>query len=175
MVSKNFSDLSIRSSLMIDESNASATNTDTNITQGTIGMFVSPSGVTGRATVTGLPLVASNEYGKLEYSTIANVTQLVSINTGVTASGQAGVITTFAAATVAQDNDVFTVTNTLVTATSVILLQLADYSGDFDGTDGTPLVFVDTIAAGSFDIIIYNAHATTPLNGTLDIHYSVIG
>jgi len=67
MVSKALDDLNVRQSMMIGEANASATNVDGNIALDVSGMFLAPTPVTGRATVAGLPVVASNEYGKLSY------------------------------------------------------------------------------------------------------------
>ena len=174
MVSQSLDDLSIRQSMLINESNASSTNTDSNIDIAVTGLFVSPSTVTGRDTVTGLPLVASNEYGKMAFSTIASVTQATDITTGVTANGNAGVITTQAASAAASASDTFTVTNSSVTASSVILLQIMDYSGTL-GTNGAPIVYGANVAAGSFDIVLYNADAANALAGTFDIGYQVIG
>jgi hypothetical protein len=101
------------------------------------------------------------------------VTQGTSITTGVTASAPAGVITTFSAAIAAQASAEFTVTNTFVSASSVVLANIVDYAGT-DSTNGIPVVKVDTIGAGSFKIVISNAHSTNALSGVLKVGFIVV-
>lgn len=101
------------------------------------------------------------------------VTQATSISTGVTLNAASGVITTVSATTAAQATAAFTVTNSAVASTSVVLLALGAYSGTF-GTNGTPLVSVSSVSAGSFQVTIYNAHAANALAGTLKINFAVV-
>jgi hypothetical protein len=103
----------------------------------------------------------------------ATVTQGTSITTGVTASAPAGVITTFSAALAADASAEFTVTNTFVSASSVVLANIVDYAGT-DSTNGIPVVKVDTIGAGSFKIVISNAHSANALSGVLKIGFIVV-
>ena len=108
-------------------------------------------------------------FGKfnLNHST---VTQITSITTSVIINASSGVITTVSSTLAAQANATFTVTNNTIVAASVVNVSLGTYSGTF-GTNGTPLVSVPTVAAGSFSITIYNAHASNALSGTLKIHF----
>lgn len=101
------------------------------------------------------------------------VTQATSLATGVTVNAASGVITTVSATTAAQAVATFTVTNSAVGANSVVLASLGAYSGTF-GTNGTPIVTTNTVAAGSFKVTIYNAHATAALAGTLAINFAVV-
>ncbi len=99
----------------------------------------------------------------------ANVTQATSITTGVTANGSAGVITTVSSTLAADASATFTLTNSKITADSVVLLQVA-YGGT---TAGNPIVVLDSLAAGSVDIILTNA-GTAALDATVDIHFMVL-
>jgi len=101
------------------------------------------------------------------------VTQGTSITTGVTINGSAGVITTVTATTAAVDTSTFAVTNSVVLPSSVVLATITDYSVDYF-TNGNPVIDIDTIAAGSFNINIRNLHATNPLNGVLQISFLVV-
>lgn len=101
------------------------------------------------------------------------VTQITSITTGVTLNKSTGVITTVSAATAAQATSAFVVTNSNVLAGSVVNVSLGAYSGTF-GTNGSPIVTFSAVGAGSFTVLIYNAHAANALAGTLKISYSVL-
>lgn len=96
------------------------------------------------------------------------VTQITSITTGVTLSKPTGQITTVAATTAAAAEETFTVTNTLVAATDVVVISTT-YAGA-----GTPMVYCKKVAAGSFDITIANLHATAALDALLVINFAVI-
>ena len=121
--------------------------------------------------------------GDLEYSTatggvnatMTNVSQLTSITTGVTANGRHGRITTQAATAGAAGAtpNTFTVTNSEVAATDIVHVTLLDYAGTI-ATNGNPFIQVDNIGAGTFDIIVSNAHSANALNGALVIGYTVI-
>lgn len=102
------------------------------------------------------------------------VTQTTSIATSVTVNAPSGVITTVAdvSSITAQTVATFTVTNDSVLATSVVSATVVDYAGTY-ATNGLPVVNVDNIGAGSFDIIVINAHDTNSLSatGTLKISF----
>lgn len=100
------------------------------------------------------------------------VTQLTSITTGVTLSKPAGVITTVAATTTAAGSSTFTVTNTAVTATSIVSAFIQNYAGTY-ATNGFPVVSVNNVTSGAFNIVISNVHATNALNGILKIGFVV--
>jgi hypothetical protein len=95
------------------------------------------------------------------------VTQLVSSSTGVTLSTMMGQITTVALTTAGAAEEIFTVTNTLVDATDVIVL-----STSYAGT-GTPLLSVIKTTTGAFDIVIANVGAAA-LNAAMTINFAVI-
>lgn len=39
---------------------------------------------------------------------------------------------------------------------------------------GTPIINVDNVGAGTFDIVLINAHAINNLNGVLQISFAVL-
>ncbi len=96
------------------------------------------------------------------------VTQATSASTGVTLSKPCGQITTVALTTAAGAEEVFTVTNTTVAATDVVVVSCT-YAGA-----GTVLVATKAVAAGSFDITITNLHASSALNAACVINFAVI-
>jgi hypothetical protein len=91
--------------------------------------------------------------GGIGYSSGAGgtVTQLTSKATGVTLNTLCGQITTFSAALAAAAEATFTVTNSQVAATDVIIVN--HKSG---GTSGAYLVSVSAVSAGSFSITYSN-------------------
>jgi len=95
------------------------------------------------------------------------VTQLTSITTGVTLNTPSGVITTVSSTIAAAGEATFTVNNSMVTASSVILLT-AQYTGN-----GNAVVTLDSVAAGSFGVTIANT-GSAALNAVVKIHYMVI-
>ena len=87
----------------------------------------------------------------------------------VTASGNAGVITTSSLTTAGGSSYAITWTNTLITSSSVILLTI------MGGTNTTENITLKaTAGTGSSTLTIYNNTAATPLNGTILIGYSVL-
>lgn len=87
----------------------------------------------------------------------------------VTASGNAGVITTSALTTVAGSSYAITWTNTLITSTSVILLTV------MGGTNTTQnFKLKATAGSGTSTLTIYNTDPVAALNGTLLIGYAVL-
>ena len=106
-------------------------------------------------------------------SSISTVTQETSITTGVTINALAGVITTVTATTGAANKSVFTVTNSNVTASSVLSAVVHNYSGTY-ATNGFPNVTISNVTSGAFDIVISNYHASNALNGILKIGFAVL-
>ena len=104
--------------------------------------------------------------------TLSDVTQITSTATGVTVNSNSGVITCFTSTLAGVTSVTFAVTNPLCNANSAVVVSVANYSGTF-GTGGSPMVAVGTIAAGSFNVIVYNAHASAALAGVLKISYLV--
>ncbi len=87
----------------------------------------------------------------------------------VTASGTAGVITTSALTTAGGASYAITWTNTFLTASSIIQLNI------MGGTNTTNAVMLkSTAGAGVSTLTIYNLTAATALNGTILIGYTVI-
>ena len=100
--------------------------------------------------------------------TTTTVTQATNRSTGVTLNATAGQITTDATSLAAAAEATFTVTNSYVTAKSVVLISHAS------GGAGTPMVFVSAVAAGSFDITMTNLHASTANDAASVINFVVI-
>lgn len=97
------------------------------------------------------------------------VTQLTSISTGVTCSAYSGVITTVSQTVAAGAEAEFTVTNTNVAATDVVVACIKTHTsaGDF-------IVGVSAVAAGSFKLRLTNLHASTAGNNVLVINFIVL-
>ena len=65
----------------------------------------------------------------------------------------------------------FTVTNSVVAATDVVIVNVSD-----DQDAGTLLAFVDDVGAGTFDIVLSNVHASAASgNGGTVVNFAVIG
>lgn len=96
------------------------------------------------------------------------VTQATSRTTGVTINKVCGQITTHTASLAAGASAKFTVTNSAVAATDGVLLTIA--SGTT--TDAT-VVRVQSVAAGSFTIVVDNTHASTAETGAIVINFQV--
>jgi len=83
------------------------------------------------------------------------VTQLTSKATGVTVNAPSGAITTDDASLAGNAEVTFTVTNSSVTASDVVLVSVQ--SG---ASTGLYLAFVSATAAGSFDVTLSNLGST---------------
>jgi len=125
---------------------------------------------TEKAIATSSSVKSSSATAGVGYSTGAGgaVTQITSKATGVTLSKVAGTITTHAAALAAAVEVTFTVTNTTVAITDVIVLSIQ--SG---GTSGEYLAHVTDVGAGSFDITLANMSASSASDAVL-INFAVI-
>lgn len=86
-----------------------------------------------------------------------------------TVNTQVGVVTTEALVTAAAATYSFTLTNSLIKATSVVLVSV----GKGTATTGEPAVHFVTPAAGSAVIAIRNDAAAAALNGTITIGFVV--
>jgi hypothetical protein len=99
----------------------------------------------------------------------AAVTQATSITTGVTCSALSGVITTVSQTVAAGAEAEFTVTNTLVAATDVVVACIKTHT-----SAGSFIVAVSAVAAGSFKLHLTNLHASTAGNNVLVINFLVL-
>lgn len=123
--------------------------------------------VSGASTLTGaVSAVAGVTYTK------GTVTQATNISTGVTTNQPAGVITTVSATTAGLATSTFTVTNSYALATSAITATILNYAGTYV-TNGIPVLTINNVTAGTFDIKITNAHATNALAGVLKIGFTI--
>lgn len=108
--------------------------------------------------------------GALEWKDYGTVTQATSITTGVTLNKLAGAITTVSQTLAAGAEGTFTVTNSEVAATDVVVACLKSTSS----AGGPFLVGVTAVAAGSFDITVTNTSDATAGNNTLVISFVVL-
>lgn len=115
-------------------------------------------------------LLSNSATGGIGYATGAGgaVTQITSASTGVTLNKVTGQITTVALTTAAAAEERFTVTNSAVAATDVIVLGTT-YNGA-----GTPMLSVVKIASGAFDVVVTNVHAANALDAVLVVNFAVI-
>jgi hypothetical protein len=97
------------------------------------------------------------------------VTQATSITTGVTCSAYCGVITTVSQTVAAGAEAEFTVTNTNVAATDVVVACIKTHA-----SAGSFIVAVSAVAAGSFKLHLTNLHASAAGNNALVINFIVL-
>lgn len=97
------------------------------------------------------------------------VTQASSITTGVTCSALSGVITTVSQTVAAGAEAEFTVTNTKVVATDVVVACIKTHT-----SAGSFIVAVSAVADGSFKLHLTNLHASTAGNNVLVINFLVL-
>ena len=97
------------------------------------------------------------------------VTQTSSITTGVTCSAYSGVITTVSQTVAAGAEAEFTVTNTLVEATDVVVACIKTHT-----SAGSFIVATSAVADGSFKLHLTNVHASTAGNNVLVINFIVL-
>jgi hypothetical protein len=81
-----------------------------------------------------------------------------------------GRVTSEALTTAAEAVEAFVVTNSKVTANSVIFASVRNYAGA-----GTPVVANITAAAGSFTVELLNSSASTALNAAVVFDFAVLG
>lgn len=97
------------------------------------------------------------------------VTQVTNISTAVTCNAYTGVITTVSQTVAAGAEAEFTVNNSKVAATDVVVAAIKDHTsaGAFD-------VSVSDVSAGSFNLRLTNLHASTAGNNVLVINFVVL-
>jgi hypothetical protein len=127
--------------------------------------------VTSGAVVSSAAVTSSSPTAGAGYATGAGgtVTQATSRTTGVTLSKVCGQITTNTTSLAAGATARFTVTNTAVAATDNVVVSIKSGTTT-DQTD----VKVQAVAAGSFDLVVANRHATTAEVGAIIINYAVV-
>lgn len=96
------------------------------------------------------------------------VTQITSQTTGVTINSSIGKITTVSLTIANHSSSRFTVTNDKVTADSIILCNIAKYTGT-----STVSCIADAIASGTFDVILQN-NGGGVLTALAIIHFLVL-
>lgn len=110
-----------------------------------------------------------NEDGVIITQGQTAVTQATSITTGVTCNAYSGVITTVSQTVAAAGEAEFTVTNSKVAATDVVLACIKTHT-----SAGSFIVAVSAVAAGSFKLQLTNLHAATAGNNVLVINFIVL-
>lgn len=90
-----------------------------------------------------------------------------------TCNGQRGIVTTNSLSTAGATAATFTVTNSSVTTSSLVLCTNQGYSGTYV-TNGYPIITECKPGNGSFIATIVNTHATNALSGTLQIGFIVL-
>ncbi len=156
---------------------ASVTSTSLDVTGSSVFAAVTSTGlnVTGASVLTGTTvstLFSTNNVsaGSVTMNGKVSATQLTDILTTVTANGPAGTITTFAATTGSLSTATFTVNNSFVSATSIVMLQMSVYNGTLTGI---PVLYVSNITNGSFDVTVCN-YGTTDLDSDLVFSFMVV-
>jgi hypothetical protein len=126
----------------------------------------SPIGATVPNTIEGTSIYADTEIG---YAAVAQgaVTQATSKSTGVTLNTSAGQITMNAASLAATTNVTFTLTNSLLSAKDVLILNVTN------GTSASYNAFVSSMAAGSATITLRNISAS-PLAEAVVLNFAII-
>lgn len=99
----------------------------------------------------------------------ATVTQLTSNTTGVTINSNAGIITTVSSTLATGASASFTVTDSSVLSSSLVLSSIVNYTGT-----GLARVHVSGITTGSFSMTLGNSHPTTAMNAVVKIGFFVV-
>lgn len=113
--------------------------------------------------------VYRNEDGVLVTQGQTAVTQGTNITTGVTCNAYSGVITTVSQTVAAAGEAEFTVTNSKVAATDVVVACIKTHT-----SAGSFIVATSAVADGSFKLQLTNLHASTAGNNVLVINFIVI-
>lgn len=139
----------------IDRSTAAALAIGaTNATQVNIGATATAVSITSAGALTAPGAIKSSGTGGVGYATGAGgtVTQLTSRTTGVTLSKTSGQITLFSAAGSATPAT-FTVTNTLVAATDVVIINQVSGTNLYEA-------FVTAVTGGSYNVTFFTTGGT---------------
>lgn len=134
-------------------------------------LIVSGGVAVAKKIISGSSITSNAATSGVGYSTGAggSVTQATSRTTGVTLNKVCGAITTNTTSLAAVTSATFTVTNSAVAATDCVVLSIK--SGQ---TNKETQASVSAVAAGSFDITVYNANASTAETGAIVINFAVI-
>jgi hypothetical protein len=97
------------------------------------------------------------------------VTQATSITTGVTCNAYSGVITTVSQTVAAGAEAEFTVTNSKVAATDIVVACIKTHT-----SAGEFIVAVSAVAAGAFKLRLTNLHASAAGDNVLVINFVVL-
>lgn len=107
--------------------------------------------------------------GKITHEGQTAVTQATSVTTAVTCNALSGVITTFAQTAAAAAEVDFTVNNSEVAATDIVVVCIKTHT-----SAGTFIAAVSAVADGSFQVRLTNLSAATAGNGVLVLNFFVI-
>jgi hypothetical protein len=107
--------------------------------------------------------------GAVVTSSQTAVTQATNITTGVTCNALTGVITTVSQSVASGAEAEFTVTNSEVAATDVVVACIKTHT-----SAGEFIVGVSAVANGSFKLRLTNLHAATAGNNVLVINFVVL-
>jgi hypothetical protein len=99
---------------------------------------------------------------------VAETGQATNITTAVPITKFAGTFNTQASTLGAGLEQSFDVTNAGIT-----VLDVPHIAAKYNGSGGTPLVYVSNVADGSFTIAISNLHASAALDGDFDINFII--
>jgi len=137
---------------------------DPDLSGGTIDN--TPIGATTPNTIEGTTIYADVEIG---YAAVAQgtITQLTSKSTGVTLNTSAGQITMNAASLAATTNVTFTLTNSLLSAKDVLILNVTN------GTSAAYNCWVSSMGAGSATVTLRNISAS-PLAEAVVLNFVII-
>jgi hypothetical protein len=134
------------------------------IASGTGGLMID----SGAAPGSFANLTAANTFSGAGQIILAKANGTEAAN-AVTASGNAGVITTSSLNTAGGGSYAITWTNTLITTSSVVLMTL------MGGTNTTKNITIQaTAGSGTSTLTIFNNTAATALNGTILIGYTIL-
>lgn len=90
-----------------------------------------------------------------------------------TCNGQRGIVTSGTLTTAAATNAAYTVNNSSVTASSLVMCTDQGYSGTLV-TNGYPIIMTCVPGSGTITVNITNTHAANALNGTVKIGFVVL-
>lgn len=104
----------------------------------------------------------------------STVTQATNRSTGVTINALSGTITTNTTSLAAGASAEFTVTNSTVEASDVIVVSQRSGSTNVAGVAGTTSVYPVTVANGSFILSVQNSSSTTAEVGAIIVNFLVM-
>ena len=96
----------------------------------------------------------------------ATITQTGAGTSGVTLTAKSGIIVTTTVATATLGSFSFIASNANITPSTIVNTSLQGYGGT-----GIPIVSATSVTAGSFTVVVNNAHPTTALSAGMKISY----